>query len=132
VFGGTFDQNEQVARHGPANALYFAGLALLLAWTGSRARSGRRRSARWLTIAGALVLADLTTMVTVLRVNTTLHPSVTSLLWWPVAQTGTDHGLAGLHSYAMPAHVLGDTWLYLVFTGFALGATLGPRRTSRS
>jgi hypothetical protein len=130
LFGDAFDQNGQLGRHGPANVLYFAGLALLLAWTGSRSRSGRRRSARWLTITGALILADLATTVTVTRVDITQHLSATSLLWWPVAQSGRNHGMAGLYGYAMPDHVLSDTWLYIVFTAFALGAALGRRRTA--
>ncbi|GGM39786.1 hypothetical protein ACFFX1_31275 [Dactylosporangium sucinum] len=127
LFYAVSNNTDKIRLHGPAYLLYFGGLALLLAWAGHRARAGRRRSARWLAIAGAVVLADVATMVPVL--NSAQHPDPQGApLWLFVVLTGQNLGIPAWPDAFLVGDIAEfDPVLYLVFTGFAIGAALGRR-----
>ncbi|MET7396369.1 hypothetical protein ABZS66_23100 [Dactylosporangium sp. NPDC005572] len=130
VYGVT-NSTDKIRLHGPAYLLYFGGLALLLAWAGHRARAGRRRSARWLAIAGAVALADVATMVPVLNSPQSPDP-LGAPLWLFVVLTGQNLGIPTWPDAFMIGDVAElDPLFYLVFTGFALGAALGQKVDGR-
>ncbi|WP_238019024.1 hypothetical protein KZZ52_01645 [Dactylosporangium sp. AC04546] len=114
--------------HVPGFVLFFSGLAILLAWAGHLARSGRRRSAWWLAVGGAVVVADVATIVSV--VTTVDNPDVLGApLWLFVVLTGQDLGLTPWPDMFVVTDVVElDPLFYLIFAGFALGAVLGRRR----
>ncbi|MEV6923064.1 hypothetical protein AB0M46_00925 [Dactylosporangium sp. NPDC051485] len=116
----------QLALLGPANAVYFLGLALLLAWTGSRARAGRRRTAWLLAVLGAVVLADVAMMVLILRANPAPTPALFGApQWWMYSLTGRVLGLSNWDAFGVGSLAEVGTWTRMLFTGFAIGAALG-------
>ncbi|GAA2395040.1 hypothetical protein [Dactylosporangium salmoneum] len=114
----------KLALHGPANAVYFLGLGLLHAWTGSRARAGRRRTAWLLAVLGAAVLADVAVMVLMLRSDPA--PALSGApQWWTYSLTGRAFGLSNWDAFSVGDLTELDSWTQLLFTGFAIGAALG-------
>jgi hypothetical protein len=113
--------------HAPGFALFFAGLGGLLVVVLRRARAGRRRSAWWIGVLGAVAIADVATMLPLLRSGWVDLPVASAPLWLFTTLTGSDFGLPVLTPEAVFTIldlVELDPLFYIVFTGLALGAVM--------
>jgi hypothetical protein len=124
----------KVSLHVPAYAVFFLGLGTVLALVVRLARAGRTRRAWWIGVLGALAVADVATMLPLLRVVLPPEQAVDLVyapMWLFTALTNSGFGLphpTGIEIFTIGDVVEIDPFLYIAFTGLALGAVLAARR----
>jgi hypothetical protein len=134
LLNALLDNARKVAVHTPAYAVFFLGLAAVLALTARLARAGRTRRAWWTGILGATAAADVAVLLPLLRIQApsdeALHVAYAPL-WLFTALLDSGFGLP--HPTGMEIFTIGDVtepdpFLFLIFTGLALGAILARGR----
>jgi hypothetical protein len=121
--------------HAPAYAVFFLGLGLVLAAVARLATAGRTRAAWWTGILGAVVAADIAVLLPLLRVDLApdeaLHHGYAPV-WLFTALTDSTFGLphpTGPEIFTIGDVVELDPYLFMVFTGLALGAVIAAARS---
>ncbi|MFC7534459.1 hypothetical protein [Actinoplanes sp. GCM10030250] len=120
----------KIDRHGPAYAVFFGGLAVLLHLVHRLNVSGRRRAAWWAGALGALVLADVAVAVTVLIAGKL--SAVWAPLWLPGALIESGFGVPAVDTVLLLDIVELDPPIYILATGLALGVVMARRRRGRN
>jgi hypothetical protein len=115
--------------------LYTVGLSAVLSGAVRLRRSGRRRAAWLLGIAGAVVVADLAVMAAVFALRLPVEEGGIAPMWLPGLMSGWDFGLPhviAVGPFDIPDQLAGVPPILVVVTGWALGAVLRTEEAGRA
>ncbi|GAA3398347.1 hypothetical protein [Cryptosporangium minutisporangium] len=122
--------SSKLTTHGPAYLVFFGGLAGLLVAVDRLVAAGRRARAWSVGVLGAVVLADLAVIVTVVLSGADAPHPASAPVWLFTALTDSGFGLpspSGWETFTITDAVELDPLLYLLSGGLALGAVTARR-----